>query len=286
MRQKYRNMLASSFHYAILLLASMTLIKNQLGTNAMSTTASSSGCLVEGDMMFAPGQSYGAIMGFHCHNKSTYLGKQTICGTSGSMVDVENNFTCPNDAPNCVQCGDFSAVCISDMTAITEECASANGGSITTYPPVMNITSESDMDDTNTSGFGCLVEGDMMFAPGQSYGSIMGFHCHNKSTYLGKQTICGTSGSMVDVENNFTCPSHASNCVQCGDYSAICISDMTAVTEECASANGGSITSYPPVMNVTAELAATLVTSSTLVRRVSNLSSRLVPTLLLLSILL
>jgi hypothetical protein len=175
MRQKYRNMLASSFHYAILLLASMTLIKNQLGTNAMSTTASSSGC---------------------------------------------------------------------------------------------------------------LVEGDMMFAPGQSYGSIMGFHCHNKSTYLGKQTICGTSGSMVDVENNFTCPSHASNCVQCGDYSAICISDMTAVTEECASANGGSITSYPPVMNVTAELAATLVTSSTLVRRVSNLSSRLVPTLLLLSILL
>jgi hypothetical protein len=54
----------------------------------MSITASSSGCLVEGDMMFAPGQSYGAIMGFHCHNKSTYLGKQTIFGTSGSMVDV------------------------------------------------------------------------------------------------------------------------------------------------------------------------------------------------------
>ena len=142
MTQRYHHMLASSFHYAFLLLVSMALGKNQIGTNAMTATESSSGCLVEGDMMFTPGQPYGPIIGSLCYDKSTYLGKQKICGTSGSMIDVENNFTCPSDSPNCVQCSDNLAICMSDVTTVTDECDSANGGSITTYPPVMNITSE------------------------------------------------------------------------------------------------------------------------------------------------
>jgi hypothetical protein len=241
----------------------MALSKNQIGTNAMTATESSSGCLVEGDMMFTPGQPYGPIIGSLCYDKSTYLGKQKICGTSGSMIDVENNFTCPSDSPNCVQCSDNLAICVSDVTTVTDECDSGNGG----------------------SGFGCLVEGDMMFTPGQPYGPIIGSLCYDKSTYLGKQKICGTSGSMIDVENNFTCPSDSPNCVQCSDNLAICMSDVTTVTDECDSANGGSITTYPPVMNITSEFSATFISSSALARKASNLSSRLIPTIFLLSLL-
>jgi len=196
--------------------------------------ATFSGCLVEGDMMFVTGQPYGSVIGILCYDKSSYVGKETICGTDGSMVDVENNYTCSSDSPYCVQCGEGSAICVSDVTAATEGCASGSVQSTNSYP-VMNATVDPYTNNTNTSEIGCLV-GDIMYTPKQSIGQI-GFLCQDSNVYYGKESFCGKNGSVYDVEKNITCPEKAPYCFQCGESAygaAICLSNKTAVRDGCA----------------------------------------------------
>jgi len=196
--------------------------------------ATFSGCLVEGDMMFVTGQPYGSVIGILCYDKSSYVGKETICGTDGSMVDVENNYTCSSDSPYCVQCGEGSAICVSDVTAATEGCASGSVQSTNSYP-VMNATVDPYTNKTNTSEIGCLV-GDIMYTPKQSIGQI-GFLCQDSNVYYGKESFCGKNGSVYNVEKNITCPEKAPYCFQCGESAygaALCLSNKTAVRDGCA----------------------------------------------------
>ena len=196
--------------------------------------ATYSGCLVGGDMMIVPGHSYGSVIGILCYDKSSYVGKETICGTNGSMVDIENNYTCSSDSPYCVQCGEESAICVSNVTAATEGCASRSVGSTNGYP-AMNATVDSYTNNTSNSELGCLV-GDIMYTPKQSIGQI-GFLCQDSNVYYGKESFCGKNGSVYDVEKNITCPEKAPYCFQCGESAygaAICLSSKTAVQDGCA----------------------------------------------------
>ena len=88
-----------------------------------STNESSSGCLV-GDIMFSPGQLVGSI-GFLCYNNTMVGGQESFCGRNGTIAVKDSNFTCPQEAPYCFQCGEAAygaAICLSNASATNDGC--------------------------------------------------------------------------------------------------------------------------------------------------------------------
>jgi len=169
------------------------------------------GCLV-GDILFAEGQSTGHI-GLECVNETSYDGSEGVCSSDGNIVQIEKKFTCPKGVPYCIQCGpkaEGDAFCLSTKL-IPEQCEEDK------MEPIVV-----------TSLGGCLV-GDIMYVEGQSTGHI-GLECFNETSYYGSEGFCGSDGNIVDIENQFTCPDVAPNCVQCGPKgfgAALCLSTET-----------------------------------------------------------
>jgi hypothetical protein len=74
-------------------------------------------CLV-GDIMYREGDSIGHI-GMECIDSASYDGTASTCGPNGQIIDTEKQFTCPESAPFCVQCGQRgwgAALCLSSET--------------------------------------------------------------------------------------------------------------------------------------------------------------------------
>jgi hypothetical protein len=210
------------------------------------------GCLVNGDIMFSVNQSTG-IVGYLCYDKSRYAGKESFCGSNGSLYYVENNFTCPDHAPYCFQCGAAgpnAAICLSNFTAGSEGCvAGGSGGSMVNSPYGRSNESSTAANASATTATGCLV-GDVMYQVNQSTGYI-GFLCYGNSTFLGKESICGSDGSLYDVNKTITCPEKSPYCFQCGQKSygaAICLSNITSAVDGCVL---GGITSLYSTSNNT-----------------------------------
>ncbi|KAL9186358.1 hypothetical protein ACHAXT_005596 [Thalassiosira profunda] len=75
------------------------------------------GCLV-GDVRYQEGDSIGLI-GLECVNETSYDGKASYCGPDGEIIETEEQFTCFESVPNCVQCGprgEGAALCLSNTT--------------------------------------------------------------------------------------------------------------------------------------------------------------------------
>lgn len=197
------------------------------------------GCLLSGDMMFAVNQSVG-IIGYQCYDKGRYAGLESFCGSNGSLFYVENNFTCPDYAPYCFQCGKagpHAAVCTWNFDAGSEGCVT--GGSV---EDVVEVTHQGS-NESGTTANGCLV-GDIMYQVNQSIGYI-GFLCRDNSTFLGKESFCGNDGSIHEVNKTISCPEKSPFCFQCGMESygaAICLSNFTFADEGCVW--GGSAGSF------------------------------------------
>jgi len=88
-----------------------------------SVNESSSGCLI-GDIMFSPGQLVGSI-GFLCYNYTMVGGQESFCGRNGTIVVKKANFTCPQEASYCFQCGEAAygaAICLSNASATNDGC--------------------------------------------------------------------------------------------------------------------------------------------------------------------
>ena len=190
--------------------------------------SSSFGCLV-GDMMFMTGQIIGSI-GFQCHDASLVEGQESFCGGDGEINTKRKNFTCPEEAPYCFQCGEVAygaALCLSDSSFDEDGCV-LGGTNLSTEPS-----------DTDT---GCLVGG-VMYSVGQSIGSI-GYLCHDDSVFYGQESFCGSDGKVFSKGQNFTCPEESPYCFQCGESrgAAICLSDASATRDGCKLGGSHSLT--------------------------------------------
>jgi hypothetical protein len=190
-------------------------------------------------MMFRVNQSVGSI-GYQCYDKGRYAGVESFCGSDGSLFYVEKNFTCPDYAPYCFQCGKagpHAAVCTSNFTAGPEVCVAGGSGNDV-------VESRQGSNESGTTATGCLVGGDMMYQVNQSLGYI-GFLCLDNSTFLGKESFCGNDGSIHDVNKTISCPEKSPFCFQCGMESygaAVCLSNLTFAGEGCVL--GGSVGSH------------------------------------------
>jgi len=191
--------------------------------------SSSSGCLV-GDMMFTTDQLIGSI-GFQCHDSSLVEGQESFCGSDGEINTIRKNFTCPEEAPYCFQCGEAAygaALCLSDASTDQDGCVL--GGSNSLMEP-------------SATDIGCLVGG-VMYSADQSTGSI-GYLCYDDSLFFGKESFCGSDGKVFSKEKNFTCPEESPYCFQCGESSrgaAICLSDASATRDGCELGGSNSLT--------------------------------------------
>lgn len=116
-------------------------------------------------MMFVEGQSTGHVK-LECLNETSYDGLETICGPDGKFIEVENQFTCGNTVPNCVQCGERgadAALCLFSTDAVKEDCAMF-GNAITKSP-------------NGPPPIPCVVEADCPIADDP----YCGYHCFDET---------------------------------------------------------------------------------------------------------
>jgi len=102
-------------------------------------TSSLTGCLV-GDIMYTNGQSTGHI-GIECVNDSSYNAIEYICSGDNMITETDAQFTCPEVASHCVQCGvvgEGSALCLASpevpsvcATAVETPATSPTTGTVT-----------------------------------------------------------------------------------------------------------------------------------------------------------